>query len=278
MQEKGISILVLSETNTNWHTKNIKKQLSSTTQSIYNNFSIAFSDNRFNPPDRLAYLLGGCLQLCNGHWMSRIIKTIKDPRRMGRWTGHKYRLRDGKTLSVITAYRPCQQSITDATQPSVTVTYQQKLLYTKDKWKYIDPRKIFIQDMIELVQDIENNTYNLCILMWDENESINDPSSAVKKLLTETSLVDAFVKVAGDPGQISTYSRGKKLIDFIFTSQALVPYISRVGYLALYESNLSDHRGMFLDVTESILDTKVILSRPTKSHIESKSKKDIIYK
>jgi hypothetical protein len=166
MQETGILISGLSETNTNWHTKNIKKQLSSATQSIYENFSIAFSDNRFNPPDRSAYLPGGCLQLCTGHWTSRIIETIKDPRRMGRRTGHKYRLRDGKTLSVITAYRPCQQSVTDATQPLVTVTYQQKLLFTKDKWKDIDPRKIFIQDMIELVKDIERDPNNLLILMW----------------------------------------------------------------------------------------------------------------
>jgi stress response protein SCP2 len=33
-----------------------------------------------------------------------------------------------------------------------------------------------------------------------------------------------------------------------------------------------------MDITESILDTKVILSRPTKRHIGLKSKKDIIYR
>jgi hypothetical protein len=35
---------------------------------------------------------------------------------------------------------------------------------------------------------------------------------------------------------------------------------------------------MFMDITESILDTKVILSRPTKRHIGSKSRKEIIYR
>jgi cell division inhibitor SulA len=63
----------------------------------------------------------------------------------------------------------------------------------------------------------------------------------------------------------------------MLTSQSLVQYISRVGYLAIYESNQSDHRGMFMDISETRLDTKVILSRPTKSYIGSKSKQDIIY-
>jgi hypothetical protein len=45
----------------------------------------------------------------------------------------------------------------------------------------------------------------------------------------------------------------------------------------MYEANLSNHRGMFLDITESILDTKVKLSRPTKRHIGSKSKPKTIY-
>jgi hypothetical protein len=87
MKDKGISISSLAETYTNWHYKNIKKQISTTTNSIFKNFSLAFvTDNRFNPPDRSPYLPGGCLQRCTDHWTSRIIETIKDSRRMGRWT------------------------------------------------------------------------------------------------------------------------------------------------------------------------------------------------
>jgi hypothetical protein len=126
MRETEISISGFAETNTNWNYKNIKKQISAHTKTAYDNYSIAFTNNTFNPPDRSPYLPGGCLQLSTGHWTSRIIEEIKDPRKMGRWTGHKFRLREGKTMSVITAYRPCQQSVSDATQASTTVTYQQK--------------------------------------------------------------------------------------------------------------------------------------------------------
>jgi hypothetical protein len=118
----------------------------------------------------------------------------------------------------------------------------------------------------------------MCILMFDANESIEDSSGAIRKLIAETTLVDTFALIAGDPGQIPTYSRGRKQIDYILTSRSLLPYISRVRYLAMYEANLSDHRGMFLDITEAILDTKVKLSRPTKRHIGSNRKPKTIYR
>jgi hypothetical protein len=110
MKEKDIAISGFAETNTNWHFKQIKKQITSTCQEIFPLTSIAFSDNRFDPPDRSSYLPGGCMQLATGHWIGRIMETIQDPRRMGRWTGHKLRLREGKTLSIITAYRPAYKT------------------------------------------------------------------------------------------------------------------------------------------------------------------------
>lgn len=276
MKEKGISITGLAETNTNWHYKNIKKDMLTTTKSVFEHCSVAFSENRFNPPDRNPYLPGGCAQLCIDHWIGRLISQIKDPRKMGRWTGQKFRLRHGKTLSIITGYRPCQQTISDTS--TTTATYQQKLLFKKDKWEKSDPRKQFIIDIIEEIKKIEEDPNNLVILMWDANESINDKSGTIKKIIRETTLVDAFSQVAGNPDEITTYSRGKKRIDYILTSQALVPYISRVGYLALYESNLSDHRGMFMDISDIILGTKVIPKRPAARHIGSKSKPNTIYK
>jgi hypothetical protein len=104
MKEKGIAISGFAETNTNWHYKNIKKKLSNKTQSVFTNYSLAYSGNLFNPPDRSQYLPGECLQLCTDHWTSRLLGTIKDPRGMSRWTGQKFRLREEKTLTVITAY------------------------------------------------------------------------------------------------------------------------------------------------------------------------------
>jgi hypothetical protein len=107
MKDKGITISGFAKTNTNWYYKHIKRQISSKPQAVFDNYSIAFSENRFNPPDRSSYLPGECLQLCTDHCTSRMIRTLQNPRKMGRWTGQQFRLKDGKTLSVITAYQPC---------------------------------------------------------------------------------------------------------------------------------------------------------------------------
>jgi hypothetical protein len=62
------------------------------------------------------------------------------------------------------------------------------------------------------------------------------------------------------------------------TSQNLLPYVKKPGYLAFYEANDSNHRGLFIDLHEAIIDNKVELKRPPKRHIGSKSKKEISYK
>jgi hypothetical protein len=272
MKEKGISISGSAETNTNWQQKHIKKDMSNSTQSSFTNYSIAFLENWFNPPNRNHHLPGGCMQLSTDHWTSRLIRTIQDPQKMSRWTGQQFRLREGKTLTIITAYRTCNQSISDSNQPAITATYQQKLLFMRDKGTDVDPQQQFITDIIEEIKRIEENPNNMYILMFDANESIEDTSGAIRKITAETTLVDTFSQVAGDPGNLATYIRGKKRINYILKSQALVSYVSRVGYLAFFESNHSDHRGLFLDISESILDTKVRLTRPMKGHIGSKSK------
>jgi hypothetical protein len=50
-----------------------------------------------------------------------------------------------------------------------------------------------------------------------------------------------------------------------------------VGYLGFYESNDSDHRGLFVDVENSILDNKFELKRPPRQSIGFSSPAKIIY-
>jgi hypothetical protein len=74
--------------------------------------------------------------------------------------------------------------------------------------------------------DYRNKEYkdpnNLCIFMSDANESINDKSGKIQKLLAEKTLVDTFALIAVYPGKMPTYTRGTKRIEYIFPSNALV--------------------------------------------------------
>jgi hypothetical protein len=135
-----------------------------------------------------------------------------------------------------------------------------------------------MQDLIILLKEIEKDPDSSYILMWDANEGMDDQTGAIQQLLRETTLLDTFTHIANKQCDIPTYTRGSKRIYFIMTSQNLLPYVKKTGYLAFYEANDSDRRGLFIDLDEAIIDNKVELKRPPKRHIGSKSKKEIIYK
>jgi hypothetical protein len=112
---------------------------------------------------------------------------------MGRWTRFKYRLKEGKALTIITAYRVCQQSKSAVNNSNQTAYKQQKLMLIEDKKaENTDPRKMFIIDMIKLINKIEKDDNNYVMLMLDANEGLCDKEGGVRKLTKETASVDTF--------------------------------------------------------------------------------------
>jgi hypothetical protein len=127
MKEKYCDIFGLVETNTNWQSNNIKTDIDSEVYKQFSTSSTNLSSNRYNPPSREKYLPGGTLQTCTGHWTSRCMEKIHDSRNMGRWSGHKFRFKNSKTLTLITAYRPCKKNSTNNKSTS-TATYRQQTI------------------------------------------------------------------------------------------------------------------------------------------------------
>jgi hypothetical protein len=103
---------------------------------------------------------GGNVHICTSHWTGQIVKRIDDQRNMGRWTGQKYRLKENRYLTVITAYRPCRYSKTHLLKATQTVHHQQTTLLEKQGFVDPDPRKIFIDDLIALVKEQERDPMN----------------------------------------------------------------------------------------------------------------------
>jgi hypothetical protein len=161
-----------------------------------------------------------------------------------------------KTLSVITGYQPCIYSDTQIDTPSNTIHRQQSIMLQSNGAKDTNPRRAFITDIIKYVNDLDDNPNNHTILMIDANEGTEDKEGGLRKLCNKTLLVDAFHLCTGEECEIATYSRGKKRINFIFASQQLIPYINHVGYLPFFEANDNGYQGLFMDVSNAILDEK----------------------
>lgn len=190
---------------------------------------------------------------------------------MGRWAGQSYRLKGEQNLTVITAYRPCLKNATNNKSTSIASYRQQVIMLTEEGYEDPDPRKIFMDDMINLLKEQEMNPNNHIVLMMDANESISDKEGSLRQMLNSTTLVDVFSHINGNECNIPTYYRGSRKIDYIFTSSNLVPYITRCGILPFYHYIQTDHRGMFIDISNILIDNKVELQRPNKRYIGSKN-------
>jgi hypothetical protein len=277
MQENCCEIFGFAETNTNWRSYDIKPNLDRIINNKFLNSSTNLSSNRFNPCNESRYQPGGTLQTCTGHWVSRCIEKIHDNRNMGRWSGHSFQLKQQQTLSVITAYRPCKRNNVNNKTTSSSTYRQQTVMLMEEGFNDPNPRQIFIEDMILLIRSISKNPENYIILMLDANENLNDSEGGLSKLLYETKLIDIFSYLGGDECNIPTYIRGTRKIDYIFSSSNLIPHVRNAGCLPFFMHNNSDHRGLFLDVSEELLDNKTVLKRPDQRHIGTKSTSIDIY-
>jgi hypothetical protein len=99
-----------------------------------------------------------------------------------------------------------------------TVHYQQTSLL--EAQGYVDPdlRKIFIDDLIKLIQIQEQDPQNMCVVMMDANKAIEDKEGSIRKNFKATNLVDVFTMHTGQECEIPTGTRGAKRIDFILAS------------------------------------------------------------
>jgi hypothetical protein len=163
MKEHKCDIFGYAETNTNWHYINTKHSINHIINKQFPNASTNLSDNRFIPNNSSRFLPGGTIQSCTGYWTSRLITNIHDPRKMGRWSGQKFRLKGNRTLTIITAYRSCKKNTTNNKPTSISTYRQQSIMLTEDGISTPDPRKIFIQDIISLIKEHDQSTNNYTI-------------------------------------------------------------------------------------------------------------------
>lgn len=215
MQSKECEIFGSAETCTNWKDDITRKKFNKIAQEQFGFTNrIIHSQNKFNIHNRTAtvsksnYQPGGTMQIVTDHWASRIIEEFHDPRQMGRWCGQKLRTNKNTTLTIITAYRPCRHQSSNSSTSKATSS--QQIVMLKEQGIELEPRKVFVNDLIELINTQENIPNNHVIVMMDANESLDEKSSDIHRLIRDTTLIDAFTHSTGIECNIPTYIRGRK--------------------------------------------------------------------
>ena len=198
---------------------------------------------------------------------------------MGRWSGTKYRTQKGHSLYILTAYRPCPSPHHGLAQSNSTYA-QQYFMIQEAGENSPDPRAQFILDLSLYIQSWRITPQDKVIVMMDANERLGGEKEGIARLLSNTGLADIFNLKKASTCKIATHNKGTHRIDYMFGTTNLLPFIHQCGYTAFHQDIISDHRGLFIDLSTALLDEKILLQGPKPRCIGSHSrfKQTILYK
>jgi hypothetical protein len=190
-----------------------------------------------------AYKPGGTMTTITGRWQARVSEMGSDKKGLGRWSFIKISSKRSN-LVITTAYRPCK-----AYGPSTAWMQQWSLLREKGI-KNPDPIKHFYDD---LSTELTKWTQEGCeiILMMDANEPLGERPGGLGHLVGRHSLVDLSEKILQENNNVSTYARGSKKIDFIFSTQRVAKFCTDSGIVPFGFGYPSNHRALFVRVNIS---------------------------
>ena len=247
MDELGIDIMGMSETNKPWTTANKSSyDMMMTTRfiqsiTIYSSAPTTEINQRYQP--------GGTLLTVNGPTVGRIANRGTDP--MGRFCWLTLRGKRDEGVLIISAYRVCQ---TKHDIPGAFTAFQQQ--YTallEDGHTNPDPRKQLLTDITDLIAVHRPHGFRP-IVMMDANGDYRAEVGGDKALatfITDNFLSDPFYEKFNFSPQ--TYLYGKRRLDYIFMDPALTQAITNIGYLGTHEGAQSDHSLAYADFDQTLL-------------------------
>jgi endonuclease/exonuclease/phosphatase family metal-dependent hydrolase len=175
---------------------------------------------------------GGVAQWAIGGIADRATERGEDPEGLGRWTWHRLQGKQGRTLRVVTAYRPVLN------REGLKSVWSQQRTYWLEKGVDCCPRRRFGEDLITAVKEwIEAG--DQVILLMDVNEDVREGSLTLE--LAEAGLTELITDKHGHDWP-PTFQLGSQPIDGIFATEGLRGCKS--GYL----QSMSDHVGLWVDI------------------------------
>ena len=239
VHQKDIDIFGLAETNIPWTptTRHIAKQQM---KQHLNHTQISLAAAACDEATLGRRQPGGVCQGAIGPIVGGIDSTHNDSLGLGRWTYMTITCKHSCKLHIITAYRVSQTSLP---QGDDTAYHQQFRTLRRMGHENPNPRKQFIHDLIDLVQNLKQT--GEVIVMMDSNAPIQEKYMML--LLSQTGLYNTMEYVHNEPPP-RTYLRGRNTIDHILATSKVLPAISQAGMLAFNDGIQSDHRGLWLDL------------------------------
>jgi hypothetical protein len=257
--ELKCDVVGFCETEINWRLKKVQKKYKSALFSKSHTFGKLVNPHMTVSPISLPFeserLPGGTAMITSGRWTTQIHSQVTDFFKMGRWSGNCYRLSGSKKLYIISAYRPCPLVIGPTN--SMSTAHQQAVMLAARNIHDSNPRRQFILDFINQFGSICNNDDNYVLLALDANSVLEEDTNGMGKLLRDCGMIDLYTTITHDNSQFPTHTRGSKKIDYLLGTHNIIPFITRIGYVKFHEAFDSDHRAVFADISNTILEDPI---------------------
>ena len=245
MASFSVDVFGMSETNSSWQHMHMQADFKARVQRQFRFGKTAFGFPSIDVDPshpKETFQAGGSLQVVQGRMTTTVSgNTISDPTGLGRWCGTTHIGRRSQKLSVLTAYRTCDGSISASPLGS---TFHREYVYFKDQGEQRpQPRRRFLHDLKAQIQNLQAANHAV-LLMLDANATLESDEHFLD-MVNSLDLIDLH---ATNPAPSTYIGSPNRRIDYIFGCPRTKAALLRQGSLAYFEGPHSDHRGLYVDL------------------------------
>ena len=184
----NVDVACMSETNARWKNPQCYNIMFGVVPKFWKIFKLTTSDT--STTWYSIYKPGGTAALTTTKLSSRITSSGEDPHKLGRWSYIMFGNKNLAQLTIINAYRTCQQ--TSHSGVSTTHLQQWNILEERNQ-ETEDIRSKMIQDFIIFTNELISPTHAV-ILLVDKKEAFISSECGLTKLTRKTNLTDPIFK------------------------------------------------------------------------------------
>lgn len=273
----GIDVMALQETNLAW-TQDARSKLAAL---IKLQFGYGFATTSSAPSEKEGYQPGGTSMIAVNSVAGRV--TTKYADKMGRYNYMAFTGKDNIGIVCINVYRVCQKK---GAKTGPDTSFMVQLTSLREQGiECPDPRNQVLADVTDVITEWKQKGYHP-LVMGDFNADLDDKDFA--EFVDVNNLHD-LIGESNEGTPPSTYSRGRKRLDWILGDNFLTGCLVKSGTLALHEGNVTDHTLQWADFdTQKVFgnrsyvpvnpcDRQFTLNNPKKKH-EFQAKLEEIHK
>ena len=237
------------ETNLDTTQSQVRNALHTTIQRHTEHSRICYGSTNIPSPRNTPYKPGGTLIASQGKSTGRI--TTQGTDSMGRWSYQVFSCRGNKTLTIISAYQVCRQSLLTVGEEdnnrvrSFTASAQQ-LSMLRQANRGANPREAFISDLTDFIRQCRACNSEI-LLVGDFNEALSDINDGMTKLCSELQLHDLMGEQLGSTS-FATFVNGHERIDYALCTPHVSTAVTKACYEPFKHRDIpNDHRNMVID-------------------------------